>query len=170
MEIDKRLLALIGACALLLFIGGYVVSPNCADCFRTHGWPTCYYREGGFAGSGAINWRGACGDLIDAITGAVIIWAIWMAVLPRTQRIEEKTVRRPTWGWVRLFYSAVLMVSLIGSAWQEIHGTTDPRFAPDNQTQLAGMMFANVIFLALSGWLALSGMRMIRYTGEQTPR
>jgi len=160
-------LALVVACALALFIGGYFVSPNCADCFRTHGWPTCYYSERGFAGGGGINWRGAVGDLIDAITGAVIIWAIWMAVLSRDQRVTEKPTRRPTWGWIRLFYGVVLTISLIGSVWQEIHGTTDPRFAPDNQAQFIGMMFANVLLACLIGWLALTSIKMIRYTGEK---
>jgi hypothetical protein len=49
----------------------------CADCFRPHGVPFTYFREGGFAGGGGFVWPGVMGDSLVAIAfGMATAWVL----------------------------------------------------------------------------------------------
>jgi len=69
-----RLSLLTSSCVFLVMNYLFPASgPPCADCFRPHGLPFTYYREGGFAGGGGIVWLGAIADAV-AVAGTALLF------------------------------------------------------------------------------------------------
>jgi hypothetical protein len=160
-RIDWKLPATFGCSIGTLLLFAMLFRPICSDCFRPLGWPFPFYRGGGFASGAHYIWVGMLGDAIFAVTAAVILWALWNAVLPRSLRVTERDARRRTWGWVRLFYGLLVLLDLVATVRQHIAGNIDPRFAAANSSELFGMVVAYIIFLALAAWLIGSGLRKI---------
>jgi hypothetical protein len=99
---------------------------------------------------------------------AIVIWAIWQAVLSREQRADEFAMRRRTWGCVRIFFGLVLLLDLYVSILQLVTGTTPHPFAPSNHDQVTGMVFGYLLVGAAAGWVLWTGVRMVR-TPVTTP-
>jgi hypothetical protein len=160
-RIDWKLPATLGCSIGTLLLFAMLFRPNCSDCFRPLGWPFPFYRDGGFGGGAHFVWGGMLADAIFAVTAAVILWAVWNAVLPRSLRITERDVRRRSWGWVRLFYGLLVLLDLVAAVSRQMSGHIDPRLAPSNSTQLLGMVLGYAALLALAIWLIASGARKI---------
>ena len=162
MRIDWKLLTTFVFSIGIVFIFGFLFSPNCSDCFRPHGWPFPYYREGGFAGGACYIWGGMLGDFLFAVTASMLLWMGWNAALPYSARVAERDIRRRSWGWIRVFYSLIVVLDLIGVLVRQLSGKIDPRLAPSDSAELLGMIFGYVSILGLAGWLVATGIRKIR--------
>jgi hypothetical protein len=160
-KIDWKLLATFIFSIGIVFILGFLFLPNCSDCFRSHGWPFPYYREGGFGGGAHYVWGGMLGDFLFAVTASMFLWMGWNAALPRSVRGAERDIRRRSWGWIRLSYGLILVMDLISAVSRQVRGQIDPRLAPTNSAQLFGMVIAYVGMLAVAIWLAVTGIRKI---------
>jgi len=161
MRIDRKFLAIFAGTTLCDFVAGLLRWIHYTGLPHRFGWPFAIYIDLGNA-SGTCFLSGALlGDLLVAFTLAVVVWAFWRFALSPEQRIAQKQIRSRTWGWIRLIYGAFFLFNLIRTVYQELQGHFSPGYAPDNQTQFGGMMFANVIILAIVLWLILSGLRKI---------
>lgn len=111
MKIDWKLLTTFVFSIGIVYVFGFLFNPHCADCFRPHGWPFPYYREGGYAGGACYIWGGMLGDFAFAVTASMLLWMGWNAALPRSVRIAERDIRRSSWGWIRISYSLIIFGS-----------------------------------------------------------
>jgi hypothetical protein len=169
MRIDRKFLAIFVGATLCDFLAGLLRWMHHTGFTQRFGWPFVIYIDLG-NNFGTCFLSGALlGDLLVAFTLSVIIWAFWRFALSPEQRIMQKQIRSRTWGWIRLIYGAFLLFNSIRTTYQEIHGRFSPGYAPDNQTQFEGMMFANVVILAIVLWLIISGLRKITRTAPESP-
>jgi len=161
MKIDWKLLTTFAFSIGIVYIFGFLLSPNCADCFRPHGWPFPYYREGGYAGGARYIWGGMLGDFAFAVTASMLLWMAWNAALPRSVRIAERDLRRRSWGWICMSYSLILLLDVINAVIRQRSGQIDPTLAPSGTTELFGVILVYTVALGLAAWLAVKGIRKI---------
>jgi hypothetical protein len=164
MKIDWKLLTTFIFSIGIVYILGVLFNPNCDDCFRPHGWPFPYYRDGGFAGGGHYVWDGILGDFLFAITASMLLWMGWNAALPHSTRIAERDIRRRTWGWIRLSYALIIIIDEAIVVTRQLSEQTGSMLVPSNRDQEVGMIIGYFAILCLAAWLAETGIRKIYST------
>jgi hypothetical protein len=161
MRIDSKFLAIFAGVTLCDFVAGLLRWTKHDGFTQRFGWPFAIYIDLGNNFGTAFLSGALLGDLLVAFTLSVIIWAFWRFALAPEQRIAQKQIRSRTWGWIRLLYEIFFLFNSIRTTYQELHGHFSPGYAPDNQTQFEGMMFANIVIFAIVVCLILSGLRKI---------
>jgi len=84
-RMTRRLRFSLLTCSCAFLLTNYLFPATgapCADCFRPHGLPFTYFREGGFAGGGGIVWLGAVADAV-AVAGAALLFERLSLLLKR---------------------------------------------------------------------------------------
>lgn len=158
MRVDWKLIATLVFSTGIFFLLSLLFMPHCSDCIRPHGWPFPYYRDGGFGDGACWIWGGMLGDALFVLTSATLLWAAWNAAIGRSGQMD-RSLRRRSWGWLRLAYGLILFLDVLGAIVRQMNGNVEARFAPANSGELLGMAIAYLALSSIALWLIVTGVR-----------